>query len=86
MRRQHHEHAEKADADRGPAIDAHAFLQHERGERDRDQRPANEIAVTSASGNRASEAKLKNMPASPTSRDRRGRAAAWYGPPSPARA
>ena len=38
MRPQHHDHAGEADHDRAPAIDAHALLEEQGGERDRDQR------------------------------------------------
>ncbi len=38
MRRQHDQHADKADDDRRPAIDAHALLEHERRERHGKQR------------------------------------------------
>ena len=38
MRRQHHQHAQKTDGDRRPAIDAHPLLEHQSGERHADQR------------------------------------------------
>ncbi len=38
VRREHHDHADEPDRDRRPAVDAHALMQDERGEGDRDQR------------------------------------------------
>ena len=62
MRPQHHQHADEADHDRGPAVDADRSFRMIAASATVINGVANEIAVASTSGSRASAAKLQNMP------------------------